>query len=92
MIEKELGIFGIKNAEVFFRWLQICLKAKYTKCLEPTYAFLSYMGRMKYVFPLYKSLYDWEEERAKSIEFFQKTRASMHGVTAKKVAKTLKLE
>jgi len=54
--------------------------------------FVTEQGRMKYIRPVYRDLYTWEEVREKAIETFKKNRPNMMYVSAYTVAKDLKLE
>jgi leukotriene-A4 hydrolase len=54
--------------------------------------FVTEQGRMKYIRPLYRDLYAWEEVRARAIDTFQKNRPSMMYVSAHTVAKDLHLD
>jgi leukotriene-A4 hydrolase len=53
--------------------------------------FVTEQGRMKFVRPIYRELYDWEEVRPQAIEHFKKTRDEMMAVCANMVAKDLHL-
>lgn len=80
-----------KNAEIKFRWLRISLKAHWEEKIEETLQWLNTVGRMKYVRPLYRDLYNWEEARPKAIDNFQKNWKNMMYVTAYTAAKELHL-
>ena len=84
-------ISNSNNSEVRFRWLRVCIKAKYEKCLDNALAMVTEQGRMKFTRPLYRDLNNWEFARAKAIETFKKNRPSMHNTTASLVAKDLNL-
>jgi len=84
-------ISNSNNSEVRFRWLRVCIKAKYEKCLDNALAMVTEQGRMKFTRPLYRDLNNWDFARTKAIETFKKNRPSMHNTTASLVAKDLNL-
>jgi len=79
------------NAEIKCRWLQMCLRAKTEHQLEATFKFVTDMGRMKFVRPIYKDLYKYEAVRQRATETFKRNRPQMHMITAKMVAEDLHL-
>nr|CAH7753785.1 unnamed protein product [Callosobruchus chinensis] len=86
------GLDGIKNSEIKFRWLKICLKAHWEEKVDVTLSWINVVGRMKFVRPLYRELYNWEDVRQTAIENFKVNRANMMHVSAYTVAKDLHLE
>ncbi|OXA59860.1 leukotriene A-4 hydrolase [Folsomia candida] len=80
-----------KNCEIRFRWLRLCLKAKWEAQVPLVLQFVTEQGRMKYVRPLYREMYNWEEIRPRAIDHFKKTRSSMMSMSATIIAKDLHL-
>ena len=92
-MEKEYSsISKSKNSEVRFRWLRVCIKGRYSPCLDNALGMVTEQGRMKFTRPLYRDLNDWDEARPRAIETFKKNRTSMHNTTASLVAKDLKIQ
>lgn len=93
---KELeNIFSLKdtqNAELKFRWLRICLKAHWEEKVEDALKWINVVGRMKYVRPIYRDLYDWEFSRARAIENYKANKKYMMQMVVLVVAKDLHLE
>ncbi|XP_026811810.1 leukotriene A-4 hydrolase [Rhopalosiphum maidis] len=79
------------NREIVFRWLRTCVKYKWIEQLELIFKFINTTGRMKYVRPLYRDLYSWEETRAKTIDNFENNKMRMMYVCRHTVAKDLHL-
>uniref|UniRef100_A0A2S2QJB2 Leukotriene A-4 hydrolase n=1 Tax=Sipha flava TaxID=143950 RepID=A0A2S2QJB2_9HEMI len=79
------------NCEILLRWLRICAKFKWSEQLELIFKFINSTGRMKYVRPLYRDLYSWEEVRTRAIENFEKNKMSLMYVCRHTVAKDLHL-
>nr|XP_022300395.1 leukotriene A-4 hydrolase-like isoform X2 [Crassostrea virginica] len=82
---------AVKNSEVRLRWLRLCIKAQWKDAIPHVLDFVNEQGRMKFVRPLYRDLYGWEEARPTAIQNFQTHRGEMHNTTATMVAKDLKL-
>lgn len=83
----------INNRENFFRfiWLRLCIKNQWDEKVEDSLQFVTEVGRMKYVRPIYRDLYDWPEMRQRAIDNYNRTKDKMMYVTAKMVAKDLHL-
>lgn len=75
----------------FYRWLRLCVKSKDDTKLSEVFEFLNGNGRMKYVRPLYRDLYAWEEVRGQAINNFLKNEKNMMHVSAYTLRKDLHL-
>ena len=74
------------NAEVRFAWLQLALAARYEPAVASADAFLTQMGRRKFVLPLFQTLWgqgDWGKAHARRI--YAKARPLYHPVTTNSV-------
>lgn len=94
-LENLNSIFGfdeVKNAEIKFRWLRTCLKARWPDKVDVVLNWLNVIGRMKFVRPLYRDLYGWEDVRQKAIDNFKANRPNMMHVSAYTLAKDLHLD
>ncbi|XP_034835257.1 leukotriene A-4 hydrolase [Maniola hyperantus] len=80
-----------KNSEIEFRWLRLCIRSKDKTKLDDAFSFVNSQGRMKYVRPLYRDLYAWEEVRESTIENFQQNEPFMMHVSAHMLKKDLHL-
>ena len=60
--------------------------------MGPALALATLQGRMKFVRPLYRDLYDWPEKRQEAIDTFLAHRGQYMGMCADMVAKDLHLE
>ncbi|VVC29461.1 Peptidase M1, leukotriene A4 hydrolase/aminopeptidase C-terminal,Armadillo-type [Cinara cedri] len=80
-----------KNCEILLRWLRTSIKFKWLEQIEIIFEFINSTGRMKYVRPMYRDLYSWEEVRTKTIDNFEKNKMSMMYVCRHTVAKDLHL-
>ncbi|RZF35040.1 hypothetical protein LSTR_LSTR009632 [Laodelphax striatellus] len=90
-MQKLYNLNSVNNCEIKFRWLRLCLKAKWTDAVPLVKDFVTKYGRMKYVRPLYRDLYGWEEMRQEAIDTFEKNKHKMMHVSAAMVANDLKL-
>lgn len=82
----------IRNSEVRFRWLRLCIKARWADKVKDALAFINSLGRMKFVRPIYRDLYAWESVRNQTIENFQENKKYMMHIVVYTLKKDLKLE
>ncbi|XP_046970491.1 LOW QUALITY PROTEIN: leukotriene A-4 hydrolase [Vanessa cardui] len=80
-----------KNTEITYRWLRLCIRSKDKTKLSDVFAFVNHQGRMKYVRPIYRDLYAWEEVRDQAIQNFLKNEPYMMHVSAYTLRKDLHL-
>jgi leukotriene-A4 hydrolase len=57
-IDTDLNITGTVDPEVKQRWFPLGLQTYYDNVTEPAHEFISSMGRMKYLTPIYQALVD----------------------------------
>ncbi|XP_066142815.1 leukotriene A-4 hydrolase isoform X2 [Euwallacea fornicatus] len=91
-LNKIFDFDNVKNAEIKFRWLRICIMARWEEKVEAVINWINVMGRMKFLRPLYRDLYAWEHTRQKAIDNFKANRQYMMHVSAYMVAKDLSIE
>jgi len=77
------------NVEIVFRWIRLGIKARWEPSVPEALRLATVQGRMKFVRPLFKDLYGWEEKRQQAIDTFQAHRGEMMYVCAEMVAKDL---
>ncbi|XP_076469755.1 leukotriene A-4 hydrolase-like isoform X1 [Babylonia areolata] len=82
---------AVKNSEIRFRWLRLGIKSRWSVIIPKALQFVTEQGRMKFVRPIYRDLYQWEDARQSAIDNFLRHREEMHNTTAKEVAKDLHL-
>jgi leukotriene-A4 hydrolase len=81
-----------RNAEVRFRWLTLCIRQGFSDRFGKVGEFLREQGRMKYIRPLYRDLFEkGGDAREFAIKLFQEIRKSYHAIASKMVAKDLQL-
>ncbi|KAJ9599849.1 hypothetical protein L9F63_009889 [Diploptera punctata] len=83
---------SVVNSEIRFRWLRLCIKGRWKEQVDGALQFVTEQGRMKFVRPIYRDLYAWEEVQDKAIAVFKTNRPKMMYVSAYTVAKDLHLE
>lgn len=81
----------VRNSEIRFRWLRLCLKARQEQAVARALKFVNEQGRMKFVRPIYRDMYAWEVSRQDAVANYKAQAASMHSLTATMVGKDLKL-
>lgn len=90
-LDAAFGFPKVKNSEIKFRWLRVGIRAHWLPSVAPTLEWVNEVGRMKYVRPLYRDLYAWEDVRQQTIENFQNNKEKMMHVVAYTVSKDLHL-
>ncbi|KAL4226486.1 Leukotriene A-4 hydrolase [Mactra antiquata] len=83
---------NITNAEIKFRWLRVCIKSHYEPAVSKALQFVTDVGRMKFVVPIYRELYDWESSRDRAIDTFKTNKRQMHATTVLATKKVLHLK
>jgi len=77
------------NVEILFRWVRLGLRARWLPSVAAAVGLATSQGRMKFVRPLYRDLYGWEEQRQLAVETFKSNRDKLMFVAAEMVAKDL---
>ncbi|KAJ3319362.1 Leukotriene A-4 hydrolase [Boothiomyces sp. JEL0866] len=80
-----------KNCEITFRWQMLCLIANYTAIFPDVVAFITRVGRMKYVRPLYRQWIKADGGLAIAKETFIKHKSFYHPICSGMVSKDLGL-
>ncbi|XP_033208757.1 leukotriene A-4 hydrolase isoform X3 [Belonocnema kinseyi] len=83
---------SVQNAEIKLMWIRLALKSRWEPKVAEALDFVSKVGRMKYVRPIYRDLYAWKEMRQRAIDNYMKTKDEMMFVTAEMVKKDLHLD
>ncbi|XP_013388394.1 leukotriene A-4 hydrolase [Lingula anatina] len=83
------GLNKVKNSEIRFLWLRLCIKARYLPAVSRALEFVNEQGRMKFVRPIYRDLYGWEAVRKETVANFLKHRSQMHNIASTMVGKDL---
>ncbi|KAJ1523935.1 hypothetical protein ONE63_010484 [Megalurothrips usitatus] len=86
------SLASTRNCEIRFRWIRLGLKARWQPSIAPALEFVTQQGRMKYVRPIYRDLYAWEEARPQAIATYLQNKSSMMFVSAYTVAKDLHIQ
>jgi len=81
-----------KNAEIRFRWYQLAIRSEHETIFPHIVGFLKEQGRMKYVRPLYRSLFKSQKGRDLAVATFKEHRGSYHNIASKMIAKDLELQ
>jgi leukotriene-A4 hydrolase len=79
------------NSEIRFRWIRLGLRAQWKPVVDLAVAFVTEQGRMKFVRPVYRDLYAWEETRQLAVDTYNTHKDEMMYVTSYGVSKDLQL-
>ena len=84
---------SVGNSEIRFRWIRLGLRGKWKEAVPRAVQMLTDQGRMKFLRPLYRDLYAWEEYgRQIAIETFHKNKDQMMTVAVHVLLTDLKLK
>ncbi|KAI8920600.1 peptidase family M1-domain-containing protein [Entophlyctis helioformis] len=88
-MDKTYHLAEIQNAEIKCRWQWLCLNAEYEPIFPAVTAFITSVGRMKFVRPLYRALAKCKNGRELAVKTFTEHRSFYHPICAGMVAKDL---
>lgn len=94
-MEKLDSIYNLSkstNAEIKSRLYEMGLKLNWDKMVEPTLSFLTSQGRMKYVRPLYRALFNSSVGKDAGIKCFLENKHFYHTICARMIEKDLHLQ
>jgi leukotriene-A4 hydrolase len=83
-----------KNSEILFRYSKLAIAAGDEQILPTVIRFITTQGRMKYIRPLYRALFESAAHTGKllAIEAFEANKDFYHPIAAKMIAKDLELD
>merc|ERR1712080_173081 len=84
-MQEVYNINPIVNSEIKFRWIRLRLRAKDQSVLPLAAEFVSEQGRMKFIRPIYREMYEWEVSRPLALETFHKNKSGMMAVSVGQV-------
>jgi aminopeptidase N len=85
-LDEALKLSQTQNAEIERQWLEMAIVNQYEPGLARLEEFLTKVGRMKFVRPLYRALCQTPEGKARAQGIFAKARPGYHPLTAQAVA------
>jgi leukotriene-A4 hydrolase len=86
-LDRAFGLTGTANGEIARRWYQVVAASSYEAAYAELAEFLTNVGRMKLVLPVYQALAG--TDRAFAAEVFAKARPGYHPITTAAVQKIL---
>ncbi len=81
-LETNFELKSVSNSEILCEWLTIAASSDYEPAFPKIRAFLSEVGRMKYLRPIYKAMANSERTRALASEIYSATKDSLHQLSA----------
>jgi leukotriene-A4 hydrolase len=85
-MSKEYGFAESRNSEILFRYCELAVKAGDESVLPVAIRFITTQGRMKFVRPLYRSLYHSSMGKKLAVDTFLKNKDFYHPICAKMIA------
>ena len=89
-IDQQFGFTASKNAEIQFAWFMLAIKNNYSKAYPQVSEFLKYVGRRKFVVPLYETLSKTAEGKQRARDIYQTARSNYHPLTYQSIDEILK--
>ena len=90
-MQEVYDLSSINNSEIKFRWIRLGLKSKWEDAVSLAVQMVSEQGRMKFLRPIYRDLYGWEEKRELAIQTFNSNKNGYMHVAVQGLEKDLKL-
>jgi len=91
-LDQFLGFSTCGNAEIMNEWFVLAIKNDYIEIRPEMEAFLSKIGRRKYLVPIYKALAEKPENLAWAKELFNKVSPNYHAVSIKTIHEILEFQ
>lgn len=73
------------------RWIRLCIRSRNKEIVPLALKFINEQGRMKFVRPVYRELYAWEDVRQTAIQNYRENSKYMMHVLAKMLLQDLQL-
>jgi leukotriene-A4 hydrolase len=83
---------SIRNADIRFRWQNLCVMTSYETIYPEVVEFITEQGRMKFVRPLYRLLYEAKNGKQLAIDTFLNHKHFYHPIAASLIEKDLGLK
>lgn len=90
VIDKYLHFTSCGNSEIQTEWFILGIRNNYKAQRPKIEAFITKVGRRKYILPLYETLCETPENKIWAKEIFKKVKGNYHAVTRNSVEKLLK--
>lgn len=87
-IDQDLNITMTLDPEVKGTWFPLGIRKNYTEVMDVAHTFISSMGRMKYLQPIYQALIDTNQKDI-AIQWYQENINFYHPYCIAKIAKML---
>jgi len=88
-LDREYALTGTANGEIARRWYSIVAASAYTQAYDELADFLTRVGRMKLILPVYKALAATQPGRDYATQLFTTARPGYHPITTAAVQKIL---
>lgn len=79
----------IRNADIRFRWQNLCLRTSYEPIYPEVVEFITEQGRMKFVRPLYRLLHEAKNGQQLAVDTYLKHRKFYHPIAATLIEKDI---
>ncbi|CAO3594765.1 unnamed protein product [Absidia cylindrospora] len=83
---------SIRNADIRFRWQNLCVMTSFEPIYPEVVEFITEQGRMKFVRPLFRLLYEAKNGKQLAIDTYLKHKKFYHPIAATLIAKDIGLK
>jgi hypothetical protein len=91
-LDENFGLSRSRNAEIVNRWCILAAGSDYEPAYSKIQEFLGSMGRMKFLKPVYRALYEGEKTRDLALSTFRANREKYHPIVRAGLENILKLK
>ncbi len=93
-IDKQLSFKDCGNSEIMFEWYLLSINRGYTLVRPSMEKFLNRTGRLKYIEPLYESLFHsrYESDKTFALKLFDKSKKNYHPIARQSIAGLAKMK
>ncbi|KAI2805540.1 Leukotriene A-4 hydrolase [Blomia tropicalis] len=81
-----------RNSEVRYSWLVLSLKSYWNGALNETKEFVHEIGRLKYIRPIYRAMYQWPETKQFALDLFAANKDRMMSLCVAAISSELGLK
>ena len=81
-LDRAFRLTDSNNSEILHTWLVTAIRHGYEPAYERLEEYLTSVGRMKYLRPLYRELIKTPEGKNRALEIFKKARTTYHSIAA----------
>ena len=83
-VDSDLNVTNDSNPEIGQRWFPLCISKNYQPCFSAAHAYVSKIGRQKYIIPVYQALVH-SGYRNLAYQWFNENKSFYHPITTLRI-------